>query len=291
MRALVILLLLAGTAGATPVETKCYAGTETEDDGAVKLVIERELDRDHHEIRSHNWRESEPSEELVNTWTVASDGKTFTWKRGTGTLEGPAWKWTSAHLEADLGGEKGITDTTTSATKLTSKTRFDEKGKQVAAITIEATAFDCKELAKRVAALDDTAADAKHVCYAGKDSDDKPVVIDQITEPKRVQVVTTRARVTGRIVMAIEGAKIFVKNPKHRSWTGAGTITGKPGEWTGYEYTVTIGGVDIRAEGTLGGPHFAYKTTGQTGGATQIMSVAADAFDCKDLAAKRAALK
>lgn len=271
-----LVLLIAGRASA---ETRCYAGT---DSNGVKVVLEREVDRDHHEIRTHHWNDTEPTEEIVNTWTIAADGKTFTWKRGGGTLEGPAWKWTSAHAEAHILGEKVTTDSTFSATKLTAKSPD---------MTLEAAAFDCKQLAKRIAALDDTAADAKHACYAGKDSDGNPVVIDQITEPKRVQIVATRSRITGRVVMAIEGAKIFVKNPKHRSWTGTGTITGKPGAWTGYEYTVTIGNIDIRAEGTLGGPHFTYKTTGQTGGATSVMTVAADAFDCKDLAAKRAALK
>jgi hypothetical protein len=279
VRALVILVVLGRTAGATPVETKCYAGT---DSTGVKVVLEREVDRDHHEIRNRHWNDTEPSEEIDNTWTIAADGKTFTWKRGGGTLAGPAWKWTSAHAEAQILGEKVTTDSTFSATKLTAKTP---------SMTLEATAFDCKQLGKRIAALDDTAADAKHACYAGKDSDDNPVVIDQITEPKRVQVVSTRRRTTGRIVMSIEGAKIFIKNPKYRSWTGAGTITGKPGAYTGFEYTVTIGNIDLRSEGTLGGPHFTYKTTGQTGGVTNVMTVEADAFDCKDLAAKRAALR
>jgi hypothetical protein len=190
-------------------------------------------------------------------------------------------RW-SAHAEAEILGEKVTTDSTFSATKLTAKAPD---------MTLEATAFDCKQLANRIAALDDTAADARHACYAGKDSDGNNVVIDEITEPKRVQVVTTRGRMTGRIVMSIEGAKIFVKNPKHRSWTGTGTITGKPGAYTGFEYTVTIGNIDLRSEGSLGGPHFTYKTTGQTGGVTSVMTVTADAFDCKDLAAKRAALK
>jgi hypothetical protein len=279
VRAVVILLLLAGTASATPVVTKCYAGT---DSTGEKVVLKLELDRGKREIRTHRWSDAEPTEETVNTWTVAAGGKTFTWKRGGGTLDGPAWKWTAAHAEADVLGEKVTIDSTFSATKLTTKTR---------STTLEATAFDCKDLAKRIAALDDTADDAKHACYAGKDSDSNPVVIDQITEPKRVQVVTTRARITGRIVMSIEGARIFVKNPKHRSWTGTGTITGLPGAWTGFEYTVTIGNIDIRAEGTLGGPHFTFKTTGQNGAAIVTSTVEGDAFDCKDLAAKRAALR
>jgi len=291
MRALAALVLLAaGSAAAAPVATTCYAGTETSEGEVTHVVLQRELDRDKHEVREHHWRETNPTNEVVTTWKVAGDGKTFTWKRGTGTLEGAPWKWTAWHTVVDAQGIKGTTDTKVAGDSLTSKLRVVKDGKTVLATDVEATAFDCKELGKRVAALDDTAPDAKHACYDGKDGGGQRVVIDQITEDKRVKIVTSTAKGDGRIVMAIEGAKIFVKNPAH-SWTATGTITGKPGAWTGYEYTLTIGDIDLRSEGTLGGPHFTFKTTGQTGGATRTTAITADVFDCKDLAARRAALK
>ena len=265
MRALVVLMLLAGTAGAAPVVTKCYAGTG--------LVFELELDRDKHEIREHRWRD--PLNEAVIASHVAADGKTLTWERGpikgTGTLEGPAWKWTAIHREVEINGEKVSSD-------------FRLAG------DASMKPFDCKDLNKQIAALDDTAADAKHACYAGTSDEGQRVVVDQITEDSRVQIVVTYGTHTNKVVMSIEGAKIFVKNPD-RSWTATGTITGKPGAWTGYEYTVTIGNIDLRTEGSLGGPQYSAKTTAQTGGTTSHLGIVATAFDCKDLAAKRAALK
>lgn len=285
MRAIVVLLLVGRVAGATPVVTKCYAGAEST---GVKLVLEREIDRDKREIREHRWRD--PLNEAVVTLRIAADGKTFKLEhdgtvRVTGTLEGPAWRWTHLHSEAELGGVKGVDDIHYAANAMTATLRTGDTE-----TTVEAKAFDCKDLKKQIAALDDTAPDAKHACYAGKDNDGRALVVDQITEDNRVQIVTTTPSTTGRIVMAIEGAKIFVKNPAH-SWTAAGTITGKPGAWTGYEYTLTLGTIDLRIEGTLGGRHYTAKTTAQTGGATSHLGVEADAFDCKDIAAKRAALK
>jgi hypothetical protein len=285
MRAFVLLVVFGRVAGASPIATRCFAG----DHG----VIEQELDRDKHEIREHHWRD--PLNESVLTFHVAADNKTFTFERGTtlvatGTLEGPLWKWTHIHREGSRENMKGVSDERIAGNILTIHSRTEIAGDRPSDTTSDAKAFDCKDLAKHIAALDDTAPDAKHACYAGSDTDGRHVVVDQITEAKRVQILTTTATGTGKIVMSIEGARIFVKNPGH-SWTATGTITGKPGAWTGFEYTATIDKVDVRSAGTLGGPHFTDKTTVQMNGVTSTGTIDADAFDCKDLAAKRAALK
>jgi hypothetical protein len=294
-----VVLLVCGEAYASPV-TRCYEGNETTEKVATHFVLERELDAAKHEVREHRWRATNPTNEIGTTWKVADDGKTFTWKHdswkigGTGTLEGEPWKWTAYHTQAELQGMKGFTDAQLGSNTLTAKLHMEHDGKTEYETAVEATEFSCKDLAKRRGALDDTAPDAKHACYAGEqlgpDGKTQQIVVDEITEAKRIKLVTSYAGHDSRLVLKIEGTAIDANNPE-RSWSGVGRIDGKARAWTGYTFTAHTGGGDLTYDGSLGGAHATQTITATVSGRTITSKLAADAFDCAELAKRRAALR
>ena len=295
MRTVFVLLALAGTATAGPIEKKCYDGTETAGGKSQRIVALREVDRDAGEIRQHEWRAANPRRERALTYKVAADGASFSFKRGAiegkGTLEGPAWKWTAYHEVVELPNGYGTltADGKIASDSLAISAHLDRTGKSDMTFEIAAKAFDCAQLDKRRASLDDTAADAKHVCYEGTQtaqSDKTHVLIEQVFEPKRIQLLVT-GKIDSRVTFAIDGKAIAVTRDTLE--LGTGELTGKPGAWTGYKYSRDLTQFTMTTEGTLGGAHFHQAIT--THGKTEMTTTLdADAIDCKKLAARRAAL-
>ncbi|HEY1557613.1 MAG TPA: hypothetical protein VGF94_22425 [Kofleriaceae bacterium] len=293
MRIVLVLLLVARTASAGP-DKKCFAGTETHDGKSEAVVVTRELDPAAHEIREHTWRQLDPDREIATTLHVAADGKTFTVERGpmtaTGTLEGEPWKWTGYHEEAISPIAKMIADGKLKGDTITVTSTIDMHGTTLHA-QVEAKTFDCAELARRRAALDDTAKDAVHACFEGTEktmlAETRHVVLEQVFEPKRIQLRISMPSRENRFVFAIDGSAITVTNGK--SWSGHGQLTGKPGAWTGYRYDAKLDKLDLNVEGTLGGKHESEKLTAHAKRAF-VGTIEADAFDCKDIAVRRAAL-
>lgn len=278
MRGLSLLLvLIAAPAAADPITTTCYAGTETgASDGVARPYVEvRDYDRAKHEVRLHTWREA---------------GSV----RGKGTLEGAPWKWTGYHTTLDLRGHAGITNGKIGDGELTESAYIDLDGKQAMKSDYVAKAFDCKDLAKHRAALDDTAGDAKHMCFAGEETSatgrKRPVVQEQFFEAKRVKLVLTTPHSEMRFTFDVDGKTIKVTNGE-RSWTGTGTIEGKPGAWTHYAFSTKINDdMSLALDGTLGGKHLTLTGSATDGGRVMKTTTESDAFDCKELATRMQAL-
>ena len=297
MRGLSLLLvLIAAPAAADPITTTCYAGTETGvSDGVARPYVEvRDYDRAKHEVRLHTWREAEPTHESVWTWHIADDGKSYTVEagsvRGKGTLEGAPWKWTGYHTTLDLRGHAGITNGKIGDGELTESAYIDLDGKPVMKSDYVAKAFDCKDLAKRRAALDDTAGDAKHMCFAGEETSvtgrKRPVVQEQFFEATRIKLVLTTPHSEMRFTFDVDGKTIKVTNGE-RSWTGTGTIEGKPGAWTHYAFSTKVNeDTSLALDGTLGGKHLTLTGSATDAGRVMKTTTEADAFDCKELATR-----
>ncbi|HTR53715.1 MAG TPA: hypothetical protein VMJ10_23640 [Kofleriaceae bacterium] len=295
MRTLVVLLAFARTATAGPIEKKCYDGTETADGKSQRIIAVREADRDAGEIRQHEWRAANPRRERVQTYKVAADGASFTFRHGAiegkGTLQGPAWKWTSYHEVVELPNGYGslTADGKLGGDALAIRGQLERTGKAAMSFDIAAKAFDCAELDKRRASLDDTAPDASHACFEGTQSsgsDKHHVVIEQVFEPRRIQLLVT-GKIDSRVTFAIDGKAIAVT--RDTLALGNGELIGKPGAWTGYKYGRDLTQFTMTTEGTLGGTHF-HQTTVAHGKTELTTTLDGDALDCKKVAARRAAL-
>ena len=304
--AIVVTLAALSRTGAAD-DKKCYAGTQTIDGKqSYAIVAVREVDRAASEIRERVWSERNPSREIATTLHIAPDGASFdlVFKslHGHGTLEGTPWAWTSYHAEITMGHTTMIADGTLRGDTLSVTSSLRSGGKAITVEQIEARAFDCAELDKRRAALDDTAAGAARTCYDGLQTDTvaphpRHALLVQIVEPHRIKLVR---RLAGSHfdtikILAIDGTAIRVTDPEHSALTGSGTLHGKPGAWTGYTWTghedLHDGKVHlvVDGDGTLGGPHATEKIV--VGGATHLESTfAGDAFDCKDLDRRRGIL-
>jgi len=284
MRTVLVLLALAKAASAGPIEKRCYEGTETSGGKSQRLVAMRELDRDASEVRQHEWLAANPRNEHVQIYKVAADGASFTFRRGSidgkGTLTGPAWKWTSYHeiVELPAGNGTATADGKLAGSSLKISARIEHAGKTMMSLDIDAKSFDCAELDKRRAGLDDTAADAKHVCFAGKQTNGSTLAIEQVFEPKRIQVLTAGEKRDTRVVLAIDGKAITVT--RGSSTIGTGELIGTPGAWTGYKYSKNYGQFTLTTEGTLGGAHF-HQTTSTHGARDLTNAIDGDAVDCK----------
>jgi len=288
----VVVVLIAGRASA---ETRCYAGTQSEDGKRENVVLEIELDAAKRELREHIWSETHPNDS-VTLHRIAADGKTLTWgnKRftGTGTLFGKLGTWSGWHREGDAYGALLTTDTKLDDAALTMALRVSRDGKALMAIDIDAKAFDCKDLAVRRGILDGVTADAKHACFEGTQTVEKntdPVIIEQVSEAKRFVIVAWMRNGRTRDILEIDGAKVAVHDPAN-TYTAKGTLIGKPGAWTAYSYK--LDGMDITVNSTLGGTHLRRVVSGKTPGGDKFEIAAdADAFDCSELDKRRAAMK
>lgn len=285
---IVVLVVVARTAAAS--STACYAGSEKSADATISVVIVREVDRDKHEIRTRLWRANAPHREIATTFRIAADDRAFTFEArgmsGSGTFDGPLW--TAYRDTATAFGGEMISDVRIHADALTSETHFTHAGHEVWRITTAAKAFDCGELAKQRAALDDSASDAKRACFEGTQTilgKASAVVVEQIVEPKRIVLITASPTLDNRVVLSIHGTALTASNG--HAWTGNGTLTGKPGAWTGYRYRARISGADVAVNGTIGGASI--RRTDVNDG-REAATLDANAFDCAKLEDKLATL-
>ena len=234
----------------------CYAGNEQSKDAQIAVVIAREVDRDKHEVRIRSWRANAPHREIDTTFRVAADDRAYTFEArgmtGSGAFEGPTWA--AYHHEGKAFGGAMVTDARIAGDTLTSEVHFDHAGHEEWRVTLKATAFECRDLAKQRAALDDSGSDAKRACFAGTQTilgKSSPVVVEQIVEPQRIVFITASAMLDNRVVLAVDGSAITASNG--HAWSGKGSVVGKSGAWTGYTYRARISDADVRVKGTIGG--------------------------------------
>ena len=308
MRTLVAIALTLAALSRTGAadDRKCYAGTQTIDgEPAYQIVAVREVDRAASEIRQRVWSARNPSREVATTLHVAADGSSFdlTGKhvRGHGTLVGKPWAWTGYHIDATALGSTLTSDGKLTGDAMVVTTRTVSGGKTITA-RIEARAFDCAELEKRHAALDDIAPGAVRACYDGTLTDTlghppRRALLEQVIEPHQIKLVRriAGAQVDTIDLLAISGTSIARTDPDHPQFTGSGALRGRPGAWTGYAWHGQLPllrghpPAPVEAEGSLGGGH-ATEAMVIHGPTDMIIAFAGDAFDCKDLAARRTAL-
>jgi hypothetical protein len=295
MRILAVLVVLVAAAPAR-AETRCYAGSDSSGSSTRRAIVERELDPDTHEIREHTWTDAAPTRDVTLTIHVANDNQTFSWKNarfdGTGKLTGEPWKWTAYHRAADTALGHISVDAKVDGTTLHISTRVTHDKQVIVSNELDAKAFDCKDLAAQRKALEGIAPDAKHACFEGETDGGselvRHVIVEQFTEAKRVVLVTTGHDFEDRKILEVDGSKITARDTQ-RSWTGTGTISGKPGAWTGYEYKVVRDKIEIMMSGTLGGAVYSSKSEGEVSGVRVTMRTTAKAFDCAELDKRRAA--
>jgi hypothetical protein len=287
-------LVIAGAHVAQAGDRACYAGTATTDgaDGrhaSHAIVVLRELDRGAAEIRTTHWTDEDNEATALHTYShVDPKAGTFEFAgKATGKLDGPAWQWSGWHVT--LPKPVGIAiDGQVHGDALVVTERFESGGKVTMTERWQATAFDCRELDKRRAALDPMSSPtAVRSCYAGtvtstRTPQPRPAVIVQSVDRARVAVRTLFGVGNNLEVYAVDAAgKATFDGDK------PATFTGKPGAWVGYRWSAP----NQTVEGTLGGPHVTRKVVVSGGDAPMTLVVDADRFDCKDLDAKRAAIR
>lgn len=153
----------AGTAAAEPARTVCYAGAQTAHAGTMTItnhaVIERTYDPAKNEIRQRLWSDKNPSKEVDMTGKVDPKAGTLEFEdaelgaKGTGKLEGAAWHWTAYVMTVTKGDLVVSSTSKVSDSALHQEAKMTNKGKQVADVTGELTAFDCKQLDAKKAEL------------------------------------------------------------------------------------------------------------------------------------------
>jgi len=270
--------------------TTCYAGSEQSKDAQIGVVVARDVDHDKHEVRVRSWRTNAPHRELDTTFHVSTDERAYTFEArgmmGSGAFDGPAW--TAYHHEGKAFGGTMVTDARITADTLTSEVHFEYGGHEQWRVTLKAKAFDCSDLAKQRAALEDSGSDAKRTCFEGTQTiqgKSNAVVIEQIVEPKRIVFITASPMLDNRVVLAIDGRAIMANNG--HAWTGKGTLVGKLGAWTGYVYSARITDAEVTVKGTIGGKRL-HRVDIDDG--REAARLDASAFDCAKLDDKLAAL-
>lgn len=284
----VVQLLAARRAVASTMA--CYAGTEQSKDAQIAVVIAREVDRDKHEVRVRSWRANAPHRAIETTFRIAADDRAFTFDArgmsGTGTFDGPAW--TGYRYSGKAFGGEIVSDARIDGDSLTSETHFDHGGHEQWRVTTAAKAFDCRDLAKQRAALDDSDPSAKRACFEGTQTilgTSSAVVVEQIVQPKRIVFITASPMLDNRVVLAVDGTAITASNG--HAWTGQGTIVGKRGAWTGYAYHARISDAEVTVKGTIGGTHVRRVDVND---GREAATLDATAFDCAKLEDKLATL-
>ncbi len=308
MRWLVLAIVLGGVHSASAAPQRvCFAGNEVVTTGGdidtSEVVETREFDTAAAEIRSHVWRAVDPDRDVAVVNKVDVKAATFDFvdptsgQPGHGSLIGPAWKWTAYHSEVQV----------MPTIKLVSDAKLIGDGWIVDATAVGAdparTAhvamkqFDCSGLAQRRKALDQRSPNAVHRCFAGALTSFKgklhmtePAVFEQIIDDDR-HVIELRLRQGARpdaiTWLHVDHGGITVNNANGTH--GAGSIVGGPGAWVEYAWQ-SHGNPPVRSTGTLGGTHVSQIATLDRVGDAFTMLFDADAFDCKELAARKAAL-
>ena len=155
---------LAGTA-------KCYAGIERSGDAHIGTVIERDVNRDarenpHLHVARECTARSLSRRRSTSPPMIGRSPTTRAGFHGTGTLDGKPWAWTGAHHESKAFGGTVITDVHSSERRSRVRRASSRRAKR-GGVAMEAKAFDCRDLGKRRAALDDSAPDAVRTCFEG----------------------------------------------------------------------------------------------------------------------------
>lgn len=301
MRAACLLIAILGaTHPAVAGERRCYAGTETYHDADAvtthAVVVVRELDPRAGEIRQTTWTDTDSERESAVVHRVDPKAGTFTLDmqtmHGTGTLDGPAWRWTGYHITIDRSGTTITTDADLRGDTFALTTRISRSGQAGPTFRWVAKAFDCKELVRRRAALSPLASPtAVRTCYAGtataSDGASRGAVLVQTVDRTRIEL---RERIGpaphDRVhTLTVKGATALVDG------LTPATLTGTPGAWTGYAWRDTSAAMTIAIKGTLGGPQVTHELKITGAGKTSTMTIDATRFDCRDLDARRAALR
>ena len=276
------------------VTTTCYAGTDELADAQFRMVLVHEVDPGAHQIRNHSWRSNAPRRVFDASLAVSPDGRAFEYRarglRGAGSLVGAPWAWTGSHSETPAFGGTLIADARFVGTVLKTATRFEQRGRVRWHAYGELVEFECRELERRRAALDDAAPDAVRSCFEGTQTlhgDKSPVVVEQIVETKRIVYVVATPRLDNRTEIVIDGTAITANNG--HAWRGAGTIEGAPGAWTSYTYRARLDGQEVTTTGVIGGTRIR-RVDAKAGESTAMASLDAVAFDCKHLEARLATL-
>ncbi len=160
---LLSLLLVSLPVAAEPADTHCYAGTEDlTSAGSTKtyaLVVSRTLDPTTSQLREEVWssKDSGKSKKLTAKIDVAAGTFEFDENgigaHGTGTLTGKPWHWTAQTTALKKGDIESTTSSTRDGDRVTIQATVLNHGKPFLTMTGAATAFDCAQLADRVAAL------------------------------------------------------------------------------------------------------------------------------------------
>lgn len=172
--ALVSCLILAAagsTASAEPVHAVCYEGTQTARFGTIEqtmhAVFERTYDPAKNEIRQRTWSNKNPTQEVSMTAKVDPKAGTFVFDdpqlgaKGTGTLEGKPWHWTAFTMTVTKGDLVITSHSQVTDAKLHQEAAMTNKGQVMGKVTGDATAFDCRQLDAKKAALAKAAAATK----------------------------------------------------------------------------------------------------------------------------------
>jgi hypothetical protein len=156
-------LFLASAAIAEPAVTRCYAGNQTAKIGTIaktfREVIQRTLDPAASEIRQHGWLSRDPSREVVLLIKVDVKAATFAFDdpelgaRGTGTLEGKAWHWTSMTQKVTKDTVELVGTTKIDGDHLRQHGEIHKGDKLIGAFDGDLVVFDCAKLADERAAL------------------------------------------------------------------------------------------------------------------------------------------
>ncbi len=295
MRWLVVVALnIAVVRGALAATQACYAGIDESGDARIATVFVRDVDRDAREIRTRTWRANAPHREFATTFHIAADDHAFGYDsrgiHGTGALDGAPWAWTSYDYVGQAFGGKLISSARIVKDRFLGGTRFEQNDLVRWHVTTVATAFDCRDLDRKRAALDDSASDAVRTCFAGSQTllgDTSSVVVEQIVESKRIVLVISSPKLDNRVVLAIDGKAITASNG--HAWIGTGTLDGKLGAWTSYSYRARVDDSDLVVTGTLGGKRIK-RTDVSSGPVTGTASLDASAFDCAHLEERLATL-
>ncbi len=309
MRWLVLAVVLCGvhSASAAPAR-ECFAGTEVTTTGSdidtTEVVYTRELDVAAAEIRTDLWRAFDPERDDAGVDKLDVKAATFDFvdpssgQPGHGSLIGPAWHWTSYHSEAQvMPTVRLVTDAKLVGDSwIVNGTSVGADPASTAHVAMKQ--FDCAELEQRRKALDQLSPNAVHRCFAGAISSYKgqqhtwgPALLEQIVDDDR-HVIELRLRQGARPADAItwlhiDHGSITVNNAS--GIHGGGSIVGGPGAWIEYTWQ-NHGNPTLHATGTLGGTHVNQTATLERVDGTFTMLFDADAFDCKQLAARKAAL-
>ena len=165
MRTTVVLriFLVSAAASAEPDRPVCYAGDQVAHIGKMDqkthAVLERTYDPARTEIRQRTWSDKNPTKEAAMTGHVDPKAGSFEFEdpdlgaKGTGTLEGKPWHWTTFTMKLTKGDLVVASTSKVTDTKVHQEATMTNKGQQLATVTGDLTAFDCKQLDTRKAAL------------------------------------------------------------------------------------------------------------------------------------------